>query len=159
MTIISIASMLVASGFCDVRPCVSHDVDESAHMVREACGDGPRSEPSGYECAAAVAAVWYLEARFRLYPRHRRGDGCGPGQQLPGRWGNSRVGYGMTPTCDRLRVPAVGLAWAIKSLRAKAPRVRGMEALLRAYNGHPRHRDRYGRRGLAIYLRAMEVAR
>lgn len=122
--IVEVSALLVAAGACDVRPCDALDLDERAAWVISACGDGPREAPAGIDCAAATVAVWATETAGTLsvYPP-ARGFGCGPGQVIPRRrWGNTRLGYGPTPTCERLRVPRVGIRWLVKVLRGKAIR-------------------------------------
>lgn len=148
VTLLDVSAMLLTLGACDVHSCEALELDERAHWVVDACGLGPREAPSGRDCAAAVVAIWATETAATLTPYPpARGTGCGPGQVIPRRrWGNSRLGYGPTPTCDRLRVPRVGLRWLVKVLRAKSIRWRWSRprSVFRAYNASS-NAERYAR--------------
>jgi hypothetical protein len=151
--------MMILAGACDVLPCSALEIDERAHLIVEACGFGPREQPAGRDCHAAMVAVWATETAktLNIYP-DARGNGCGPVQVIPlARWGNTRRGRGPTPPCDGLRVPRVGLAWGVRVLRAKAIRLgwSAHRAVFRAYNGS-QYRDRYARTADRIYRRLVK---
>jgi len=138
------------------RHHLADELDDMAQMLVEACGEGPREDPHGRECWAAMVAIWRVETgrTFRLYPA-ARGTGCGPGQVIPRRrFGNSRLGLWATPPCDGLRVPRVGLHWAVLVLRAKALRIRSWRARFRAYNGS-HLKDRYAATALRTFRKVL----
>ena len=140
MNVFSAALSLVTAGFCDSQPCDAHTVDEAAWLVVAACAspDPPARQhaPNGARCVQEVAVLWHLESRFRLYPTDTDRD-CGPLQVLAGEYGNRDVGWGMTPTRERLRMPRVGLAWGVLMLRAKQ-RFKTWRRRAFAYNGSKR---------------------
>ena len=98
------------------------------------------------QCRAVVAVLWKMEtaSTFALYPKSRHG--CGPGSVLAG----------VTPTCAEMRVPEAGLRAAFVIYGLKLKRARGnvergnVERAFRGYSGHPKYRDRYGRKAARL---------
>jgi hypothetical protein len=107
-----------------------------AEYSAEACADDP-------SCVVAAAVLWRMETAgtFTLTPSTKHA--CGPLQVTPASAGQ---------TCAELRAPPVGVAAGVRVWLAKVRRVGGVrEAAFRAYNGHPKHRDGYGRKALRLY--------
>src|SRR3990167_9732251 len=122
-------------------PGSADEVDEASLALIEACGVGPAETPSGDDCVAEAAVLWWLESWLSVCPP-AGGHGCGPMQVLSTTLGNSRIGRVSTPTCAQLRVLQEGIAWGVYVLRLKA-RYGSWYHRARAYNGSPR-RDAYG---------------
>ena len=144
---LSAAAVLLALPWA---PGSADEVDEWALALQEVCawGQGPTEAPAGEDCVAEAAVLLWLESRLSLYPP-ARGHGCGPLQVLATTLSNSRLGRVSTPPCAQLRVLQEGVAWGVYVLRLKA-RYGSWYHRARAYNGHPRFRDSYGRRAVAL---------
>ena len=103
------------------------------------------------DCVPVLAVLWAMESRFSFSPGSRHAFGPVQVLEVPG----------MTPTAREMRDdPVAGLragwaVWQAKSRRLfkgtavplnSASRYSArLNSVARAYNGHPRYRDRYGR--------------
>jgi len=141
------AAILLQLGACEIQACTAHDLDERAHALIQACGDGPTEKPAGVRCIVEAAILWRLESRFSWYPP-ARGTGLGPLQVLATRLHNARIGYVSTPPAAALREPLKGLRWGVYLLRLKA-RYGSWRSRARAYNGS-HLRDRYAARAVRL---------
>ena len=114
-----------------------------AEVAADACPDT--------SCVVAAAVLWRMETAgtFTLLPSTRHA--CGPLQVTPSSAGQ---------TCRELAVPDVGIRAGVRVWLAKVRRVGGVnQAAFRAYNGHPRHRDGYGRRAWRLYRSTIQACR
>jgi len=148
-------TILLNQGACDITSCDWFDIDHRAHLLVQACGEGPRERPRDADCIRAMSAIWGTETAgtWSVFPPYN-GTGCGPAQVVPHPlWGNTRLGRGPTPSCSELRVPRVGLRWGVKVLRAKAIKFGWRPArVFEAYNGSDR-REAYALAALRRWAR------
>ena len=151
---------------------------DAAHPVEvDARGDdcnGKACDDKNRTCVRLTVVIWALEtgwsptqrAAWALRPSSRHA--CGPMQVVPVR--------GLTPSCKAMQDSATGFAAGVTMLRAKWRRVTRLDdapqlperldrragerlrALLRAYNGHPKYRDGYARRGMKLWTLLQETA-
>ena len=98
---------------------------------------GAACEDRGADCPIVLAVLWGMETAgtYSLTPRSR--GSCGVGQVVPTK---------NTPTCKAMQDPIVGLRAAWYVWGVKVATTRTLEGAFRAYNGHPKHKERYGKK-------------
>ena len=177
-----VVALLLAAGCPEVTARLA------APMIVDACtstattATGPRGDDCNGKacddknrtCVRLTVVIWALETgwsptqRAAWALRQSSRHACGPMQVVPVR--------GLTPSCKAMQDSATGFAAGVTMLRAKWRRVTRLDdapqlperldrragerlrALLRAYNGHPKYRDGYARRGMKLWTLLQETA-
>jgi len=147
-------AILISQGY---TPNSADDLDRRALLLVTACtAPGPRADPTGAECIAALSAIWATETAgtWSIYPP-RNGTGVGPAQvvQPRGCFRNTRIKTVCAPQHELID-PAGSLRWGLWVLRLKRARGGSWRRTFSRYNAHPLHRDAYARRALALFRHA-----